>query len=71
MIGTHRAVLLSAVLAAMGCTSNTSTSGANLPEGYYISITNMSFSPANLAAPSGATVVVLGRRHRVMPGVGG
>jgi plastocyanin len=31
----------------------------SLPPGYYISISNRAFSPANLAAPPGATVTVI------------
>jgi plastocyanin len=38
-----------------------SASSSSLPPGYYIVISNMSFAPLNLAAPSGATVTVLNR----------
>ncbi len=36
-----------------------SSSGTSYPPGYYITLGPMSFSPANLAAPSGATVTVV------------
>jgi plastocyanin len=49
------AVLAVATLPACGGSS----SGTTLPPGYYITISTLSFSPANLAAPSGATITVV------------
>ncbi len=44
---------------AAGCGGSSSSN--NLPAGFYISISNMAFSPLNLAVPPGATVTVLNR----------
>jgi plastocyanin len=43
-----------------GCGSDDDT-GSSLPSGFYISISNMSFAPLNLAVPPGATITVLNR----------
>jgi plastocyanin len=42
-----------------GCGSD--DTAASRPTGFYISISNMSFAPLNLAVPPGATVTVLNR----------
>jgi plastocyanin len=45
---------------AIGC-GGSSTPGATLPPGYYITISGMAFRPLNLDVPPGATVTVLNR----------
>ena len=52
--------LVVASVFATAC-GGSSTPASSLPPGYSITITNMSFSPLNLAAPAGATVTVLNR----------
>jgi plastocyanin len=47
-----------------GCGSD-DDGDSSLPSGFYISISNMSFAPLNLAVPPGATVTVLNRDAEV------
>lgn len=54
------AALAAAAALASACGSSSPSPGT-LPPGYYITISNMSFAPLNLAAPAGATVTVLNR----------
>ena len=54
------AAVAAAGVFAAACGSS-SPSSSSLPPGYYIVISNMSFSPLNLVAPSGATVTVINR----------
>lgn len=42
-----------------GCGGGSSDDGNGLPPGYYITVSGMTFSPANLVVPPGATVNVL------------
>jgi len=48
-------------LVALGaaCGGSSSSSSGSLGPGYYISISNLTYSPLNLEAPPGATVTVL------------
>ncbi len=47
-------------LAAAGCGGSSSSSSSRpTANGFYISISNLSFSPLNLHAPAGATVTVI------------
>lgn len=58
---TRRLALAGAIACAAmtgGCGGSSSSS---LPPGFYITISGMAFSPANLAVPPGATVTVLNR----------
>ena len=61
----RRRVILAALglAAASGCggSSNTASTSSALPPGYYIVITNMAYSPLNLAVPAGSTVTVVNR----------
>ncbi|MBS1108526.1 MAG: blue (type 1) copper domain [Anaeromyxobacteraceae bacterium] len=54
------AAVVAAGVLASAC-GGSSASSSSLPPGYYIVISNMSFAPLNLAAPSGATVTVINR----------
>lgn len=45
--------------AAGGCGGGSDDDGARLAPGYYITVSNMTFSPLNLNVPPGATVNVL------------
>ncbi len=49
-------LLFGGLLATGGCGSS---SASNLPPGFYISISNMAYSPLNLNAPPGATVTAI------------
>lgn len=46
-------------LLACGGSSSSSTVGSGLPNGFYVRISGMAFSPVQLEAPPGATVTVL------------
>ncbi len=48
-----------AALLAAACGGSTGGGGSSMPKGFYISITNMAFSPVNLDVPPGATVTVV------------
>ncbi len=52
-------LLLAAAIAVVGSGCGGSSSMSQLPPGYYITISNMSFSPLNLPVPPGATVTVV------------
>ena len=54
-------VLVAASLLTSGCGDSASSPATTLPPGYYISISNMSFSPLDLEAPPGAKVTVVNR----------
>jgi plastocyanin len=54
-------VLVAASLLVSGCGDSAPSAANTLPPGYYITISNMSFSPLNLEAPAGATITVLNR----------
>lgn len=49
--------------ATSGCggSSTTASTSSALPPGYYIVITNMAYSPLDLAVPAGSTVTVVNR----------
>jgi plastocyanin len=48
-----------ATLPWSACGSSSDTAGSGLPPGYYVTISNMTFSPQNLEVPPGATVTVV------------
>jgi plastocyanin len=56
-------ILALGVAAASGCggSSSTASTSSALPPGYYIVITNMSYSPLDLSVPAGSTVTVVNR----------
>ena len=57
----HSAAALVVASAFATACGGSSSPASTLPPGYYITITNMAFSPLNLSAPAGATVTVLNR----------
>jgi plastocyanin len=50
-----------ATATACGGSGPTASTSSALPPGYYVVITNMSYSPPNLAVPAGSTVTVVNR----------
>jgi plastocyanin len=61
MRATMKAVVISllALGAFPGCGGSSSSSSSTLPSGFYITISNMTFTPSTLSVPPGATVTVL------------
>jgi plastocyanin len=43
----------------VGCGSSSGSPASSTPQGYYITIANMAFSPLDLQAPPGATITVI------------
>lgn len=54
------ALVVATAVAGAGCGSDTAAAAPG-PPGFVITISNLTFSPANLAAPPGATVTVVNR----------
>lgn len=57
----HRFLLALPLAIAAGCGSSSSSPSSNtsLPPGFYIRISNLTFTPLDLAVPPGATVTVI------------